>query len=158
MKGTNSLFNYRPRYASGDITFRSGDQSFFDYISRRSDVDVDGVVDIVAHGSQNSIQITHNGKNIEIDSRTLAKIIERNPQYKRKGVRLLSCDTGSSSSGFAQNLANKLGVPVYAPNKLLWSDSKGNYRVAGRSITNPRYPSSTDIGEFIVFYPGGNRK
>ena len=119
---------------------------------------MNGVIDIVAHGSPNSIQITHNGKDIEIDSRTLAKILKRNPQYKRKDVRLLSCNTGSSPNGFAQNLANKLGVPVSAPTKLFWSDSKGNHLVAGRSKTNPKNPSFEDTGEFITFYPGGNRK
>lgn len=158
MKGKSSLFTYRPKYASGDITFRSGEQNYFDYISRRKDVDVNGVLDIVAHGSPNSIQISHNGKNIEIDSRTLAKMIKRNPQYKRNGVRLLSCNTGSSPSGFAQNLANKLGVPVSAPNKLFWSDAYGNHIVASRSQINPKLPSSSDRGEFVTFYPGGNRK
>lgn len=158
MKGKNPLFTYRPKYASGDITFRSGEQSYFDYISRRKDVDVNDVLDIVAHGSPNSVQISHNDKDIQIDSRTLAKMIKRNPKYKRKGVRLLSCSTGSSPTGFAQNLANKLGVPVSAPNKLFWSDNYGNHLVAGRDKTNPRYPSRTDTGEFIIFYPGGNRK
>lgn len=158
MKGKSSLFTYRPKYASGDITFRSGEQGFFDYISRRKDVDVNGVLDVVAHGSPNSVQVSHNGKDIQINSRTLAKMIKRNPQYKRKGVRLLSCSTGSSPSGFAQNLANKLGVPVSAPNKLFWSDNHGNHLVAARSKTNPRYPSKTDTGDFITFYPGGNRK
>lgn len=158
MKGRNPLFTYRPKYASGDITFRSGESIYFDYISRRKDVDVNDVLDVVAHGSPNSVQISHNGKDIQIDSRTLAKMIKRNPQYKRKGVRLLSCSTGSSPNGFAQNLANKLGVPVSAPNKLFWSDNCGNYLVAGRDKANPKYPSRIDTGEFITFYPGGNRK
>lgn len=158
MKGKASLFAYRPKYASGDIAFRSGDLRYFDYIGRRNDVDENGVLDIVAHGSPTSIQISHNGEDIEINSRLLAKIIKRNPQYKRKGVRLLSCNTGSMSNGFAQNLANKLGVPVSAPTKLVWSNQYGKHRVAGRDKLNPNLPSATDIGEFVTFYPGGNRK
>ena len=138
MKGKSSLFNYHPKYASGDMTFRSGRKEFFDYVSRRKDVDVGGVLDVVAHGSPNSVQISHNGKDIEINSRILAKMIKKNPQFKGKGVRLLSCNTGSSPRGFAQNLANKLGVPVSAPNKLFWSDSKGRHMVAARSKTNRR--------------------
>ena len=90
MKGKSSLFTYHPSHASGDITFKSGELLYFDYISRRNDVDVDGVLDIVVHGSQNSIQVSHNGKDITIDSRTLAKIIKRNPKFSKKGVRLLS--------------------------------------------------------------------
>jgi len=158
MKGKNQLFTYRPKYASGDITFRSGNLDFFDYISRRSDVDVDGFLDIAAHGDPEHVQISHNGEDIKINSRTLAKLIKNNPQYKGKGIRLLSCNTGSSPNGFAQNLANKLGVPVSAPNKLLWSDENGKHKVAGRSSMNPNRPSAIDVGEFITFYPGGNKR
>ena len=104
MKGTSNLFIYRPRYAFGDITFQSGDLYFFKYIRHRSDVDVNGILDIVAHGNPNQIQISHQGKDIYIDARTLAKLIKRNPQYKGKGIRLLSCNTGSTANGFAQNL------------------------------------------------------
>ena len=85
-------------------------------------------------------------------------MIQKNPQYKKQGIRLLSCNTGSLANGFAQNLANKLGVIVYALNKLCWSDANGNYMVASRSVTNPKRPSTTDIGKFIAFYPGGNRR
>ena len=34
-------------------------------------------------------------------------------------------------NGFAQNLANKLNVEVYAPTNYLWSTPNGNYFVAG---------------------------
>lgn len=158
MKGKSALFTYHPKYVSGDISFRSGNQVFFDYISRRNDIDSNNTLDIVAHGSENYIQVSHHGKDILIDSRTLAKMIKRNSQFKRNGIRLLSCNTGSSKTGFAQNLANKLGVPVMAPDKLLWSDNKGKTVVAGRSRTNPHFPSTTDKGNFITFYPGGNKK
>lgn len=158
MKGKSPLFIYHPRYVSGDIAFKSGKLDFFDYISRRNDVDANGVLDIVAHGGADCIQISHNGENIKIDSRMLAKLIRKNAQYKSQGIRLLSCNTGSLPNGFAQNLANKLGVPVSAPNKLLWSDETGKYHVAGRSRINKMRPSSIDVGEFITFYPGGNKR
>lgn len=158
MKGNISLFLYSPKYVAGEITFRSGEKDFFDYISRRKDIDINGMLDIVAHGSPNSIQISHNGKNIAINSRLLAKIIKSNPQYKGKGVRLLSCNTGRDPNGFAQNLANKLGAPVLAPNKLFWSDNKGNHFIADRNKKHPNLPSSLNKGEFVMFYPGGNKK
>lgn len=72
---------------------------------------------------------------------------------KSKSIRLFSCNTGADSNGFAQNLANKLGVPVSAPTKLLWSDARGNHFVAGRSKYNPLLPSYADKGEFITYYP-----
>ena len=158
MKGKSNLFTYRPRYASGDIAFKSGDLNFFDYISRRKDVDINGTLDITAHGDPDQIQISHNKKDTYIDSRTLAKLIKKNPQYKGKGIRLLSCNTGSKANGLAQNLANKLGVPVSAPNKLLWCDEYGRHSIAGRNKANQKLPSYTDVGEFITFYPGGNKR
>ena len=99
--------------AAGDAVFRSEPGQFFTNIARRSDVDKDGVYDVVAHGGTAIIQITHSGKPLAIDSRTAARLIQSKGEYKRgQPIRLLSCSTGSSTSGFAQNLANKLGVIV----------------------------------------------
>ena len=73
-------------------------------------------------------------------------------------IRLLSCDTGSSNSGFAQNLANKLGVVVEAPTKLVWELQNGKYFVAARNPNNPNRPDYKNQSKFVKFYPGGNKK
>lgn len=54
-------------------------------------------------------------------------MIKQNPQYKKgQTIRLLSCSTGSISNGFAQRLANKLGVKVEAPVDVLWATKMEN--------------------------------
>ena len=63
-----------------------------------------------------------------------------------------------ATSGFAQNLANKLGVVVEAQTKLVWAYPNGRYIVAGRRRDNPQLPDLTNRGTFKKFYPGGKKK
>lgn len=143
----------------GDAIYKSDPFRYFDYIKNRSDKDRNGVYDVVAHGKDAIIQIEHNGKTIEIDSRITSKLLSRRGDYKRgQPIRLLSCDTGASSTGFAQNLANKLNVVVEAPTKLVWAFPNGKYIVASRRTDNPNLPNLNDLGTFKKFYPGGKKK
>lgn len=145
--------------AAGDAVYQSDPKSFFNYIRKRSDIDRNGVFDVVAHGDAMIIQVEHNGKTIDVDARIAAKLLSQRGDYnKGQPIRLLSCNTGSSNSGFAQNLANKLNVVVEAPTKLLWANPDGSYYVASRSSRNPNYPNLNDKGTFQKFYPGGKKK
>ena len=144
--------------AAGDAVFKSSPEQFFKNAARRADKDRNGVFDVVAHGGTTIIQVTHNGQVIEIDSRIAAKLIKSKENYKRgKPIRLLSCNTGGSKEGFAQNLANKLGVIVEAPTKLIWAYPNGKYIVADRRKDNPQLPDLKNRGIFKKFYPGGNK-
>ncbi len=87
-----------------------------------------------------------------------SKLIKRYKSLKNKPIGLLSCNTGADPNGFAQNLANKLGVKVMAPNKVFWCWPNGNHVVASRSKANPRIPNLGDLGEFVEFIPGGNKE
>ena len=40
------------------------DDAFVSNISRRTDVDTNGYLDVIAHGTPNGIQITHNGRQL----------------------------------------------------------------------------------------------
>ena len=78
------------------------------------------------------------------------------PGYKKgQPIRLLSCNTGTSSASFAQNLANKLNVSVWAPDKYLWASYSGNHFVAG--MTKDGKPDYSDKGKFVEYKPGGNK-
>lgn len=163
MKGNSPLFSPKNSVALGDIMFPSGEKEFFQNVAKRKDVDPNGFLDIAAHGSQREITVNVNGKNIKINWRFLAQMIRKNPQYSRKGVRLLSCNTGNNPEGFAQNLANKLGVPVQAPNNYLWAYPNGQMVVAPGASNDPKSwnfnrPHPTMRGTFVVYYPGGNKK
>ncbi|MCR4671308.1 MAG: hypothetical protein K5643_08960 [Saccharofermentans sp.] len=143
---------------AGDANFPSYPTKYFENIARRTDIDKNGIYDIVAHGSQIDIQVTHNGQIIKVDSRIAARLISLSPGYKRgQSIRLLSCNTGMSTKGFAQNLANKLNVIVYAPTKVVWAYPDGRYIVAGRKKNNPNIPDLNNRGSFKVFYPGGRK-
>lgn len=145
--------------AAGDAVYESKPGEFFANIANRKDIDKNGVYDVVAHGSAAIIQVTHNGEILKIDSRIAAKLIKSKTDYKPgQPIRLLSCDTGSSTSGFAQNLANKLNIVVEAPTKLVWAYPNGKFFVAGRRKDDPNKPDMNNLGTFKKFYPGGKKK
>ena len=105
--------------------------------------------DVIAHGLPNSITMTINGRPYNVGHRNAARFISNQPGYTSgQPIRLLSCDTGSCPNGFAQNLANKMGVPVMAPTHKIWPYPGGDF-VIGPHHTRP-------IGKFNTFYPGDN--
>lgn len=164
MKGMIYLFNSQKNAEPGDVVIVSDPMRFFENISRRRDVDPNGYLDVVAHGSPDAIKIKlKDGRQILINWRVLSKMIKNQPNNRYKGIRLLSCKTGSSGDCFAQNLANKMNMVVIAPSNLLWAYSNGTHVVAPRMSqdpSNPHYnePDLTNEGKFNRFYPGGNKK
>lgn len=98
-----------------------------------------------------SIEVTHNESKLLIDHRIAAKLIKKNGGYHGQEVRLLSCSTGKLDSGFAQNLANKLGVPVTAPTSILWARPSGTHYVADDDGTGRA--DRHRMGTFRTFYP-----
>lgn len=64
-------------------------------------------------------------------------------------VQMFSCSTGAGGHPIAQDVANKLKVPVLAPTDILWVDNHGNWRVEGFTGLN-----QTNEGEgWKWFYP-----
>ena len=149
MKGNSALFSSKMHSASGDISFmpKKGEKSkFATFIANRSDVDPNGMFDVIAHGNWKEIEISTGGKDIRIDSRQAAKLIRKQPGFKKaKSIRLLSCNTGAHPDGFAQHLANALGKPVYAPNMTIHSYSNGTHWISDNGKR----------GDFVKFVPGG---
>jgi hypothetical protein len=68
-------------------------------------------------------------------------------------VRLLSCNTGSVPDGFAQDLANHLGVKVEALSDYLWVYPNGKLEVASFDATG-KYMHPSERGGFNTFEPG----
>ncbi len=140
---------------AGEIIFHSEKYQFFINIANRTDIDPNGMYDVVAHGSSTRIKYAEGSY---YSARELARILKHRKDYKSNVVRLLSCNTGVLPDGFAQNLANKLNVVVWAPNNLLWAYPSGKHIVAPPSQRDPTVPDTKLRGAFIPFYPGGNRK
>ena len=143
---------------SGDMVFQSKPYDYFNYIKNRLDVDVDGYFDIVAHGDINKIQVRINGKEMKVDHRFIGNILRHSRDYSGQPIRLLSCNTGFSATGFAQNLANYLNVKVIAPTKYIWAYPNGEHMVAGGKIVDNKLVMVwSDKGFMKTFYPGGGK-
>lgn len=110
---------------------------------------IPGKHDVVVHGSPTDFGRTplawKNGENF--DHRVVARLIQNDPTYPGGDIRLLSCSTGQLPDGAAQNLANKMGVNVTAPDDLLWLRSNGRMSIGPN-------PYSTS-GSWQDFTPGG---
>lgn len=155
-KGLSGLFagTAGARAAAGSSLLMNPSDDFVRNIAHRRDVDANGYYDVVAHGSTDSILVYHNGKNVRVSHRVLANILKHDRKYNGKPIRLLSCSTGGDAGQFAQNLANKLGVPVKAPTDILWAWPQGTYKVAGKiKVGGIEQPDGSRPGRFVTFYP-----
>lgn len=162
IKGQTTIENYElinklnEQIQVGDLIFNHNDTKFLNFINNRNDKDVNGYFDVIGHGSSTNMEVLFNGKILKIDHRLLSKILKHNAKFRKfKGVRLLSCNTGKEKNGIAQKLANKLGVPVYAPNTYYFSYYNGKHFAA--DMKNDGKPDYTKLGKMIKFVPGGNK-
>jgi hypothetical protein len=64
----------------------------------------------------------------------LAALIEADPNWHGEPVRLLACETGQNAGGFAQQLADRLGVTVHAPTEMVGVDPDGNLYVTSLTV------------------------
>jgi hypothetical protein len=129
--------------AKGGVQYGTAGDAFLANASRATQPA--GMLDVAVHGSPLSVEIGAN----TVNHRVLAGLIERNAQFAGQPVRLLSCETGCLPNGFAQNLANKLGVPVHAPNDIIWAYPSGRLTIGPTAGANS--------GSFVPFLPGGGR-
>ncbi len=148
---------YSGTYGSRNMAYyMSPTDPFSRFIKNRKDIDANGFYDVIAHGTPNNIVIEQNGIRYTVNHRIAASVVKNHPGYKGEPIRLLSCDTGALSQGFAQNLANKLNVVVMAPTKIVWAWPNGRYLVAGKNENGT--VNMSDRGKFVKFYPGGKKK
>lgn len=138
--------------AVGDINLMPKTENFYKNSLNRKIVDPDGYVDIIGHGTTRTIEVNINGKILEVDHRFLANYLENSSFYNGENIRLLSCNTGTLDTGFAQDLANKLNVQVIAPNNYIWAYPNGEMVIAPMLLNGQ--PDLSNIGNFIKFIPG----
>jgi hypothetical protein len=97
-----------------------------------------------------------------VTSEDLARQLRRDSRFKNaKQIQLLSCQTGLGENSFAQQLADKLGVPVRAPNNYVF------FRADGTPCLGDMYPTSAGVkagtyvpgtsGDWIIFRPRGGK-
>lgn len=104
-----------------------------------------GFTDVVIHGNPNTVAVMKNGDWVEFDHRRLAKFLKSDGGYNKGNIRLISCSTGKESKGFAQNLANKMGVSVMAPSDTLYIYPNGKVVIGPNQFKN--------TGKWITYHP-----
>ncbi|MGW2658632.1 polymorphic toxin-type HINT domain-containing protein [Streptomyces sp. NPDC001478] len=133
----------------GRTNYMKADDPFA--ISHANTKPLEGFHDVVIHGTPNSVTPTISGSP-HYDHRWLANRLSRDPSYPGGDIRLCSCSTGSSDGSFAQNLANKMGVNVLAPQHTLWVFPSG-----GLWVGPSRFQISRSADMWTLFSPGGGR-
>lgn len=96
--------------------FDRTDPIFFDALSIEEEPRFE---DMHLHGSPSSVQITRNGKKINLDVDEFVDEMKKRG-YKGGDIRLCSCSTGFGDNSFAQQLSKKLGIKVKAPDSDLY--------------------------------------
>ena len=104
-----------------------------------------------AHGDPDGVIV--DGRRLSADE--VAALISNDPNWNGREVMLLSCDTADGT--FAQQLADRLGVPVTAPHGLAWSDNDGNvYASSGSPGPDGRkVPDMPPNGGWTTHHPHG---
>ncbi|WKG10335.1 toxin glutamine deamidase domain-containing protein [Nocardia sp. PE-7] len=92
----------------------------------------------------------------ELSPKDLAALIRADPRWQNRAIRLLCCETGQGPDPFAQHLANELGVQVWAPNEIAWTDEDGTVVVATEvvdPVTGEVDAKDPPDGDWILFEP-----
>ncbi len=97
------------------------------------------------------ILIIYIGNDLPMGPAKAAKMIRNMSEFHGQDIRLLSCNTGSLKNGFAQQLAKKLNVNVYAPNNYLWAFPSGKLSINGMNSAGRRARSI--VGDWVKFTP-----
>jgi hypothetical protein len=110
-----------------------------------------GFYDVIVHGAPDTVAVRiSDSKWQTVNQRSLATYISKQADYKGGAIRLASCQTGAQLKhmmpSFAQNLANKMGVPVMAPTDTLFIFPDGKTVIGPNQFTNS--------GQWKIFYPG----
>ena len=96
--------------------------------------------DVAMHGSPTAVAF--GGVEANMSPHLLAEVIRHSEGYHGQDIRLLSCSTGMTVDGaycFAEELANALGVTVWAPNDLIFFRKNGTFYV-GRNKQGSMVP------------------
>lgn len=116
----------------------SKDDVLYDRVKR---VEPDGSkFDVAMHGSPTAVAF--GGTEANMSPRLLASIIRHSKGYHGQEVRLISCSTGKPRGDeycFAEELANALGVTVFAPNDLIFITKSGKISI-GRTGAGSMVP------------------
>ncbi|MFD0630429.1 hypothetical protein ACFQ9X_00925 [Catenulispora yoronensis] len=113
-----------------------------------------GYFSVTVHGDPDAV----NGGVGLLSARDLANLLRHTPEWAddKRPIRLLACNTGETDDGFAQQLADALGVEVKAPNTMVWNLRGPAYASSSRyhpdGTIRPGTTGEVD-GAFRIFTP-----
>lgn len=112
---------------------------------------VPGTYTVAGHGNNKILQDAE-GRTIYAED--LARIIKRDPNWYGKPIIIGSCNTGKDrddgEASFAQELADKLNVPVKASLEFVWFGEEGLFGTS-RDMVHPPKPGQS--GRWRTFQP-----
>ena len=123
------------------------------YLGSMRDPDKSGILTIYAHGGPNAV----NGPSLinrfgdRLNANQLADLIRGKVENGKTPGWLKACDTGEDPEGFAQQLANSLGVTVFAPTTNVWINNEGVVGPFGKNSDGSL--NLSDPGRYTQFYP-----
>ena len=134
------------------LKFESGDakkRKALEEAMRISGPSNDKVFKVFAHGDPDGMMF----RNVKLDAEKVAYIIQNSPKYVggKQVVILYSCETGKNPNGFAKELADILGVTVFAPNAEIRPVKTGGFLIGNIYKEGGGY--NIDRGRFIPFIP-----
>jgi hypothetical protein len=162
--GGNPVSYVDPRGLEKEIFFSKFGDSFL-YNAAINEPDKPGILTVYGHGSPRVMNgpawFSHYGK--ALNHLQVAEQIKNGGNWKPgMPIWLKACGTGSSDGTFAQDLANDLGVPVFAPDKWVWYDKNGAIGIFGKLPKGPNEPKNApdkmdvnDPGSYKPFIPHG---
>ena len=108
-----------------------------------------GYFDVAMHGQPDGVCFGTDQPSMT--ARELARVIQHDPAYDGGPIRLLCCNVGKPGLNgeycFAEELANALGVEIYAPEDKLYINPDGSFFIG---ISQKK--------RFISFYPNQRRR
>lgn len=127
------------------------------YINYDKITHIEGFEDLLCHGTEDKLYHESNiGVGTYYTAKEFADIIRSDKELNGKNIRLLSCNTGASITGFAQQLANELGVDILAPTETLWINEDGKLFVSNSRTLAEMWNNGLNVfetGKWVLFKP-----
>jgi hypothetical protein len=104
---------------------------------------------IFAHGDEAGADVGA----VRLDATQLADVIRADERWQGQALQLFICESGVGPYPLAQQLADELGVSVWAPNMIVGVDADGQALFA-RDNGDGTITMRADDGRFVEFTPG----
>ena len=133
--GQGDILRVADNSAAISLSINLFDKNTTIYLDALSIEEEPGFEDVHLHGSPSSVQVTRNGKPVNVSAQDFAEILKKSG-YKGGDIRLCSCSTGYGDNSFAQQLSEILGCKVKAPDSDLFYIPNDGVLFVGSEFAN----------------------